>query len=126
MSDGPDAPATHPIVAWLTFEQRWASQPFSDSPFIQASRERTAVRFLESHFQWSLQVGYVGTAIILDDSRIPLSKNPRDGKVFYTHAMAPDHYELLREPFDYHGSAGLEVHGHPSRETQFVDPDSAL
>ena len=121
MSDGPDAPATHPIVAWLTGEQRGISTvlPFT----IYTSITRTnARRFLESLFHWARQVGYAGTAIILDDSRITLSKNPRDGKVFYTRAMAMDHYELLRELID--STDRLDgMFMAILTETDFEDPD---
>ena len=56
--------------------------------------------FFESLFHWVRQVGYAGTAVILDDRRLMVAKNPRDGRVFYPRAMAMDHYELLREVID--------------------------
>ena len=99
MGDGPDASMTHPIVAWLTGEQRGTTvvRPFAISTAINRT---TARRFMESLFHWARQVGYSGTAIILDDSRITLPKRPPDGKVFYTRPMVMDHYELLRELID--------------------------
>ena len=86
---------SHPILAWLTGEQRGISgvRPFS----IHTAITRTNARhFTESLFH---KVGYTGTAII-DDSRVTLPANPKDGKVFYTRAMVMDHYELLRELID--------------------------
>ena len=99
MGNGPDDAVTHPIVAWLTGEQRGitAVHPFAISTAINRT---TARRFMESLFHWTRQVGYSGTAIILDDSRITLLRNPKDDKVFYTRAMVMDHYELLRELID--------------------------
>ena len=90
---------SHPILTWLTGEQRGISgvRPFS----IHTAINRTNARhFTESLFHWARQVGYTGTAIILDDSRVTLPTNPKDGKVFYTRALVMDHYELLRELID--------------------------
>ena len=37
---------------------------------------------------------------MLDNSRVTLARNPRDGLRYYTRAMAIEHYELLREFID--------------------------
>ena len=62
---------------------------------------RTNARhFLESLLYWVRFVGYSGTAIILDNSRVTLRRNPRDGLRFYSRSAVMDHYELLRELID--------------------------
>ena len=60
----------------------------------------TARGFLESAVFWFRFVGHTGTVILMDNSRVTLSDNPRDGSRFYTKAMVMDHYELLREFVD--------------------------
>ena len=90
---------SHPLLQWLTGAQRGISGVRQYN--IKTSIGRTNARHLiESLIHWARLVGYAGTAIILDDSRITLPKNPRDDKVFYTRAMVMDHYELLRELID--------------------------
>ena len=37
---------------------------------------------------------------MLDNTRVTLARNPRDGKRYYTRPMTMDHYELLREFVD--------------------------
>ena len=62
---------------------------------------RTNARhFLESLLYWVRFVGFSGTAIILDASRVTLRRNPRDGLRFYARSAVMDHYELLRELID--------------------------
>ena len=38
--------------------------------------------------------------MLLDNSRVTLARNPKDGRRYYTRAMTLDHYELLREFID--------------------------
>ena len=38
--------------------------------------------------------------MLLDNRRVTVARNPRDGLRYYTRAMAVDHYELLREFVD--------------------------
>ena len=72
-------------------------RPFS----IHTSINRTTARyFFESALFWLHHVGYPGTIILLDNSRVTLSRNPRDGLRYYTRAMVLEHYELLREFID--------------------------
>lgn len=60
----------------------------------------TARYFIESALYWFQFVGHTGTVILLDGSRVTLSRNPQDGRRYYTKAMAMDHYEMLRELVD--------------------------
>ena len=88
-----------PIIDWLTGSNTKISsvRPFS----IYTSINRTTARhFLESALFWLHHVGYPGTIILLDNSRVTLSRNPRDGLRYYTRAMVLEHYELLREFVD--------------------------
>ena len=88
-----------PIIDWLTGSNTRISsvKPFS----IYTSINRTTARhFFESALFWLHHVGYQGTIIILDNSRVTLARNPRDGMRYYTRAMVLEHYELLREFID--------------------------
>ena len=88
-----------PIVDWLTGSNTRISsvRPFS----IYTPINRTTARhFLESALFWLHHVGYPGTVILLDNSRVTLARNPRDGLRYYTRAMVLEHYELLREFLD--------------------------
>ena len=60
----------------------------------------TARHFIESAFYWVRQAGYAGAVLVLDNARVLLPRNPKDGVRFYTRAMTMDHYELLREFID--------------------------
>ena len=89
----------HPIIDWLTGSNTRVSnvRPFS----IYTSIDRTTARyFLESALYWVRYAGYAGTVILLENSRVTLARNPRDGHRYYTKAMTMDHYELLREFVD--------------------------
>lgn len=54
----------------------------------------------ESVLYWIRDAGHSGTVVLLDNRRVTLARNPRDGVRYYTRAMAMDHYELLREFVD--------------------------
>ena len=56
----------------------------------------TARYFIESALYWIRHVGYAGTVILFDNSRVTVARNPKDGLRYYTRAMAMEHYELLR------------------------------
>ena len=60
----------------------------------------TARYFIEAALYWVRHAGYSGTVILLDNARVTLPRNPRDGARYYTRAMAMDHYEVLREFID--------------------------
>ena len=88
-----------PIIDWLTGTNTRISsvRPFS----IFTSINRTTARyFFESALFWLHHVGYPGTIILLDNSRVTIARNPRDGFRYYTRAMVLEHYELLREFID--------------------------
>lgn len=88
-----------PIIDWLTGSNNRISsvRPFS----IYTSINRTTARhFFESALFWLHHVGYPGTIILLDNARVTLARNPRDGLRYYTRAMVLEHYELLREFVD--------------------------
>lgn len=88
-----------PVLDWLTGANPRISsvRPFS----IYTPINRTTARyFIESALYWIRFTGYPGTVILLDNTRVTLAKNPRDGQQYYTRAMAMDHYELLRELVD--------------------------
>lgn len=88
-----------PLIDWLTGEKTRISnvRPFS---IYTAINRTTSRHFLESALFWFKHVGYAGTVIVLDNSRIALSSDPKDGRRYYTKAMVMDHYEILREFVD--------------------------
>ena len=72
------------------------------SPFrIYTGINRTTARhFIESALYWLREAEYTGAVVLLDNTRVTLARNPKDGRRYYTKAMAMDHYELLREFID--------------------------
>ena len=88
-----------PLIDWLTGDNTRVS---SVRPFLIYSgiNRSTARYFIESATYWFQQAGYSGTFIILDNSRVSLARNPRDGSRYYSRSMATDHYELLRQFID--------------------------
>ena len=71
-----------PLEDWLTGRNRYVSNVRTYS--IYNSIVRTNARhFLESLLYWVRFVGYSGTVVILDNSRVTLRRNPRDGQRFY-------------------------------------------
>ena len=88
-----------PLMDWLTGTNTRVSSVRSF--FINTAINRvTARHFIESAFFWFRHTGYRGTVVLLDNSRIAIPRNPRDGLRYYTKAMVMDHYELLREFVD--------------------------
>ena len=88
-----------PLLDWLTGENTRIGgvRPFS----IYTAINRTTARyFIESALYWIRHTGCAGTVILLDNSRVTLARNPKDGLRYYSKAMALDHYELLREFVD--------------------------
>ena len=88
-----------PLLDWLTgVNTRISSvRPFS----IYTSINRNTARyFVESAFYWIRRVGYTGTVVLFDNSRVTVARNPKDGLRYYTRAMTMEHYELLREFID--------------------------
>ncbi len=60
----------------------------------------TARYFLRSIFYWVQQAGWSGTVVMLDNARLTVARNPKDGQHYYNRAMTMDHYQLLREIID--------------------------
>ena len=88
-----------PLLDWLT----GANNRIGNVPqfAIRTSINRTTARhFIESALYWTRHVGHAGTVVLLDNTRVMLARNPKDGQRHYTRAMAMDHYELLREFID--------------------------
>ena len=89
----------HPLLDWITGVNTRIGNVRNFA--IHTSINRTTARyFIESAFYWVRHVGYSGTVILLDNSRVTLARNPKDGKRYYTKPMALEHYELLREFID--------------------------
>ena len=93
--------ADQPLLDWLTGVNKLIGgvKPFA----IRTSINRTTARyFIESALYWVRYVGHTGTVILLDNSRVTLTRRPKppDGKRYYTRAMTMEHYELLREFID--------------------------
>ena len=93
--------ADQPLLDWLTGVNTLIGnvKPFA----IHTSINRTTARyFIESALYWVRYVGYSGTVILLDNTRVTLARKPKppDGKRYYTKAMTMEHYELLREFID--------------------------
>ena len=88
-----------PLLDWLTGRNTRISnvQPF----FIHTPINRTTARyFIESALYWIQYVGYAGTVILFDNSRVMLAHDPHDGLRYYKRNMAVEHYELLRQFVD--------------------------
>ncbi len=88
-----------PLIDWLTGRSRRVSNVRAYSIFNSIVRTN-ARHFLESLLYWVRFAGYPGTVVLLNDSRVTLRRNPRDGLQFYSRSAAMDHYELLRELID--------------------------
>ena len=88
-----------PLTEWLTGVNRRVSNVRRYSIYNTITRTN-ARHFMESLLHWVRYVGYSGTVVILDDSRVTLRRNPRDGLRFYSRSAVMDHYELLRELID--------------------------
>ena len=87
------------LIDWLTGKNRRVSGVRAYSIYNTIVRTN-ARHFFESLLHWVRYVGYLGTVVFLDDSRITLRRNPRDGQLFYSRPAVMDHYELLREFID--------------------------
>ena len=88
-----------PLLDWLTGVNNRISNVRQFS--IRTSINRTTARhYIESMLYWVRHVGYAGTVVLLENTRVMLARNPRDGQRYYTRAMTMDHYELLRELVD--------------------------
>lgn len=89
----------HAILDWLKGDNTRVSsvRPFS----IYSGITRTTARyFIQSTLHWIQFAGCAGIVILLDNSRVTVARNPKDGRRYYTRAMTMEHYELLRELVD--------------------------
>jgi len=100
LSGGPDgANAVQALTDWLTGKNRRISavKPF----MIFNPITRTNARYMfESLLNWIYFVGHTGLVLLMDTSRITVSRNPRDGFFFYTRPSVLDSYEVLRQFID--------------------------
>ena len=88
-----------PLIDWLTGTNRRVSNVRPYQIFNTITRTN-ARHFLQSLLKWLRFVGYSGTVVMLDISRLTLRQNPRDDLIFYSRPAVMDHYELLREIID--------------------------
>lgn len=88
----------HPLLQWLRGNGRVGT--VRDFSIYTRIDRMTARHFIESTLHWVRSAGYTGTALLLDNARVTVARNPRDGLRYYTKAMTTDHYELLREFVD--------------------------
>lgn len=88
-----------PLLEWITGANRRVGSVRRYGIYNSIARTN-ARHFLESLLYWVRFVGYAGTCVLLDDRRITLRRNPRDGLRFYSRSAVMDHYELLRELID--------------------------
>ena len=88
-----------PLLDWLTGANTRVS-PVRQFSIYTGINRTTGRHCIESALHWIRQAGHAGTVMLLDNRRVTVARNPRDGLRYYTRAMAVDHYELLREFVD--------------------------
>lgn len=88
-----------PLLDWLTGANTRVS-PVRQFSIYTGINRTTGRHCIESVLHWIRQAGHAGTVVLLDNRRVTVARNPRDGLRYYTRAMAVDHYELLREFVD--------------------------
>ncbi|MDE0047580.1 MAG: DUF2791 family P-loop domain-containing protein [bacterium] len=88
-----------PLIDWLTGANTRIGNVRHFEVHTPINRT-TARYFIESALYWIRFAGYAGTVILLDNARVLVARNPRDGLRYYTRAMTVDHYEVLREFID--------------------------
>ena len=99
MGGGAESQQGEELIEWLTGRNRRVSSVRRYSIYNTIVRTN-ARHFLESLFNWVKFVGYAGTLVLLDNCRVTLRRNPRDGLFFYSRPATMDHYELMRELID--------------------------
>ena len=121
MGGGAESQQGEELIEWLTGRNRRVSSVRRYSIFNTIARTN-ARHFLESLFNWLRLVGYAGTLVLLDNRRVTLRRNPRDGLFFYSRPATMDHYELMRELID--GTDRLEgVLMVVLADEDFLDPE---
>ncbi len=88
-----------PLLEWLTGQNTRLGNVRHFSIYTPINRN-TARYFIESAFYWIHHVGFAGTVLQFDISRVTVARRPKDGQRYYTRTMAMEHYELLREFID--------------------------
>jgi hypothetical protein len=88
-----------PLLDWLRGHNPRVSS-IRPLPVYTAVNRTTARYFVESTLHWVRDAGYSGTVLVLNNRRVTVARNRKDGGRYYTRAMAMDHYELLREFVD--------------------------
>ena len=88
-----------PLIEWLTGVNEKVSIVKGYGIYNKVLRTN-AKHLLESLLYWIRFAGYSGTVVLLNNSRVTLRRNPRDGLRFYSRSAVMDHYELLRELID--------------------------
>lgn len=100
LTGGPEETAAFDAITdWLTGRNRAVSavRPYQ----IHSRISRTNARYIfESMLLSIATAGYPGLLVILDISRLGLTRNPKDERLFYTRAGLMDAYELLRQFID--------------------------
>ena len=91
--------AGQPLLDWLTGRNPRVSS-IRPLPIYSSINRTTARYFVESALHWVRDARCSGTVLVLNNRRVTVARNPRDGARYYTRAMAMDHYELLREFVD--------------------------
>lgn len=97
---GPDGETrTQIITDWLTGRNKAISavKPYQIYSSVNRSNAR---HLLESLLRWIQFAGYPGLVIVLDISRVTITRNPQDGKIYYSNAAMLDVYEVLRQFID--------------------------
>ena len=89
-----------PLLEWLTGANTRISNVRRSFSIGTSINRNTARHFIESALYWVRHVGYSGTVILLENTRVTLARNPNDGQRYYTLPMTMEHYELLREFID--------------------------
>ena len=93
------ASGENPLISWLTGSNTRIGNVRQFDVHTPINRT-TARYFIESALFWIRFAGHAGTVILLDNSRVTLARNPRDGLRHYSRPMTVDHYEVLREFID--------------------------
>lgn len=110
------------LIDWLTGTKQM-SRDLKHLNIFNSITRTNARHLLGSALFWIRFVGYAGTVITLDNTRVTLARNPKDGSRFYNRAMVVDHYELLREFVDgtdrLHGTLMVVV-----TNNDFLDQES--
>ena len=91
--------SAQPVIDWLTGRNPRISGVRSFQIFTPINRN-TAKYFFESAMYWLNKLGNPGVLMALDNRRITMASNPRDGSTYYNRAMVMQHYEVLRKWID--------------------------